>query len=234
MNLVFKDSAQKRIDGKIIYDLTIQDMDGEVAEGRELPFSYVFGQEPTSVIEKYITDHLDELKQVAVEDTFNSDLFNTSAEALKGQREDREEDEFTKFYNTAQRKLTDINVVIESECYAGVDYKDDYFLCTHQNFNFISDVISYYNTQIQNKLCNKKDVKTKIISASNTVHIFNYDQLLELQKLIFERMNQIYLAGNYYKSIKLNECDTAQDIKALKVNFDAEFENAQEVDHINE
>lgn len=234
MNLVFRNSVQKRIDGKIIYDLTIQDMDGEVAEGRELPFSYVFGKEPTSVIEKYITDHLDELKKVTVKDTFNSDLFKTPAEALKEQQEDCEEDEFTKFYNTAQQKWTDINNIIESECYAGIDYKDDSFVCSHQNFNFISDVISYYNTQIQNKLCNKKDVKAKIISTTNTVHIFNYDQLLELQKLIFERMNQIYLAGNYYKSIKLNECDTVQDIKALKVNFDAEFENAQEVDHSNE
>src|SRR5574344_734721 len=211
MNLVFRNSVQKRIDGKIIYDLTIQDMDGEIAEGKELPFSYVFGQEPTSVIEKYITDHLDELKKVTTKDSFNSDLFKTPEEALREQQEDCEGDEFTKFYNTAQQKWTDINNIIESECYAGIDYKDDSFVCSHQYFNFISDTISYYNTQIQNKLCNKNDIKAKIISATNTVHIFNYDQLLELQKLIFERMNQIYLAGNYYKTIKLNECETVGD-----------------------
>lgn len=234
MNLVFRNSVQKSIDDKIIYDLTIQDMDGEVAEGRELPFSYVFGQEPTSVIEKYITDHLDELKQVTVDDTFNSDLFETPEEALQCQQDYCDGDEFTKFYRTAQVKWTDINNIIETECFAGIDYKDDSFVCSHQNFNFISDTVSYYNTQIQNKLCKKNDIKAKIISTTNTVHIFNYDQLLELQKLIFERMNQIYLAGNYYKSVKLNECDTAEDIKALKVNLNAEFENEQEVDHCAE
>ena len=231
MNLVFKNTVEKTIDDKIVYDLTIQDMDGEVAEGRELPFSYVFGQEPTSVIEHYITEHLDELKKVSVKDTFNSDLFKSPADALTQQREDREQDEFTMFFNAAQEKWTEINTKIESECYAGVDYKDDTFLCTHQNFNFISDVISYYSIQIQNKACKKNDIKANIISATNTVHVFNYDQLLELQKLIFERINQIYLAGNYYKTIKLNECDTVGDIKTLNVNLNTEFENAQEVDN---
>lgn len=234
MNLVFKNTVEKTIDGKIVYDLTIQDMDGEVAEGRELPFSYVFGQEPTSVIEHYITEHLDELKKVSVKDTFNSDLFKSPADALALQQEDCEQDEFTKLLNTAEEKWSDIKKDIESECSVGVDYKDDMFMCTHQNFNFISNAISYYNTQIQNKACKKNDVKAKIISTTNAVHVFNYDQLLELQKLIFERMNKIYLAGNYYKTIKLNECDTAEDVKDLDINFDDDFENEQEIDHTNE
>ena len=60
MKLQFKDVAGKYIDGKLVYDLTIQDLDGEIAEGRELPFSYVFGQEPTAILETYINDHIDE------------------------------------------------------------------------------------------------------------------------------------------------------------------------------
>ena len=231
MNLVFKNTVEKTIDNKIVYDLTIQDIDGEVAEGRELPFSYVFSQEPTSVIEQYITEHLDELKKVAIKDTFNSDLFKTPADALKEQQEECEQDESTKFLNVMEEKWRDIKIDIESECSVGVDYKDDMFMCTHQNFNFISNVISFYNTQIQNKVCKKNDVKAKIISTTNVVHIFNYDQLLELQKLIFERMNKIYLTGNYYKTIKLNECDTVENVKDLDINFDDDFENTQEVDN---
>ena len=68
MNLQFKDVARKNIDGKLVYDLTIQDLDGEIAEGRELPFSYIFGQEPTSVLESYINDHIDELKAIVIDE----------------------------------------------------------------------------------------------------------------------------------------------------------------------
>ena len=74
MKLQFKDVTGKYIDGKLVYDLTIQDLDGEIAEGRELPFSYIFGQEPTSVLESYINDHIDELKAIEIPDSFDISL----------------------------------------------------------------------------------------------------------------------------------------------------------------
>lgn len=228
MNLVFRNSVQKRIDGKIIYDLTIQDMDGEIAEGKELPFSYVFGQEPTSVIEKYITDHLDELKKVTTKDSFNSDLFNTPNDALVVEEE---YDVFTDFFIKAQNKWTEVNEQKNAFLHSGVEFKDDVFVCSHENFFYITNIISFYDSQIKNGLIEKEDVKTYLISGTNTVHILNYNQLLELQKLVFEKMNDIYLRANYIKTIKLNECENVEDLKNFCINFYENYKNDTIIDN---
>ena len=231
MNLVFRDAVQKTIDYKIIYDLTIQDMDGEVADGRELPFSYVFGQEPVSVIEKYITDHLDELKKVTTQDSFNSDLFKTQNEANRAEGAEEEYDAFTDFFVKAQNKWTEVNDQKNAFIYSGVEFKDDVFVCSHENFYYITNIISFYDSQIKNKLIKKEDVKSHVISGTNTVHILNYNQLLELQKLIFEKMNDIYLRANYIKTIKLNECETVEDLKNFCINFYEDYKNDTIIDN---
>lgn len=216
MKLQFKDAAEKKIDGKLVYDLTIQDLDGEIAEGRELPFSYIFGQEPTSVLESYINDHIEELKAIVIDESFESELPGN----VHNIENDGEVDEFTRFFNEAENKIKAINEARDTELFTGIDIFDDVFSCTHDNFYFISNTIDFYKTKISNGSIKREDIRQNIISASNTVHVLNFDQLLELNDAIFEKMNDIYLKANYFKSIKLNECENADEILDLKIDFE--------------
>ena len=216
MKLQFKDVAGKYIDGKLVYDLTIQDLDGEIAEGHELPFSYIFGQEPTSVLESYINDHIDELKAIVIDESFESELPGN----VQNIENVEEVDEFTRFFNEAENKIKAINEARDTELFTGVDLFDDVFSCTHDNFYFISNIIDFYKTKISNGSIKREDIRQNIISASNTVHVLNFDQLLELSDAIFEKMNDIYLKANYFKSIKLNECENADEILDLKIDFE--------------
>lgn len=217
MNLQFKNVVSKKDNDTFIVDLTIQDLDGEIAEGRELPFSYIFGQEPTSFLESYINDHIEELKSVVIDESFESELPGN----MPVKKEEEEEvDEFTRFFNEAENKIREINEARDTELFTGIDIFDDVFSCTHDNFYFISNIIDFYKTKISNGLIKREDVKQNIISASNTVHTLNFDQLLELKDAIFEKMNDVYLKANYFKSIKLNECENADEILDLKIDFE--------------
>ena len=223
MNLQFKNTVSKTLNDKVIYDLTIQDLDGEIADGQEIPFSYVFGEEPTSVLETYISDHIEELKALAIPDTFESEL-------SKIKKNDDEIDEFTKFFEKAQEKIQEINKRKIETLEIGVEYKNDMFSSSHESFSFITNAISYYDSLIVKNEITKESVRQKIISSTNTVHIFNYDQLLELQSLMFEKLNNVYLTANYLKSVSLNNCETSDDIDCLIVDFEKPFENESEVD----
>lgn len=226
MKLQFKDVTGKNIDGKLVYDLTIQDLDGEIAEGRELPFSYVFGQEPTSVLESYINDHIDELKAIEIPDSFDSNLDSGCCES-----DDSDDvDEFTKFFDAAQEKIQEINKEKNNILEGFIEYKNDAFSSSHESFAFITSAISYYDSLIKRNEITKESVRQKIISATNTVHIFNYDQLLELQSLMFENLNQVYLSANYLKSVALNNCETSDDVRCLNVDLNQTYENETEVD----
>ena len=225
MKLQFKDVTGKNIDGKLVYDLTIQDLDGEIAEGRELPFSYVFGQEPTSVLESYINDHIEELKAIVIPDSFESDL----DPCCDSDSED-DIDEFTKFFDKAQEKIQEINKEKNQKLEDSLEYKNDVFSCSHESFGFITNAISYYDSLISRNEITKELVKQKIISSTNTVHIFNYDQLLELQSLMFKKLNDIYLSANYLKTVSLNDCETSDDIDDLCVDVTRNYENGVEVD----
>ena len=226
MKLQFKDVAGKYIDGKLVYDLTIQDLDGEIAEGRELPFSYVFGQEPTSVLESYINDHIEELKSLVIPDSFESDL---DPGCCNSDSED-DIDEFTKFFDAAQEKIQEINKEKNNILEGSIEYKNDTFSSSHESFGFITNAISYYDSLISRNEITKESVRQKIISSTNTVHIFNYDQLLELQSLMFKRLNDIYLSANYLKSVALNNCETSDDVNSLCVDLNQTYKNETEVD----
>ena len=145
MNLQFKNTVSKTLNDKVIYDLTIQDLDGEIADGQEIPFSYVFGQEPTSVLETYISDHIEELKALAIPDTFESEL-------SKIKKNDDEIDEFTKFFEKAQEKIQEINKRKIETLEIGVEYKNDMFSSSHESFSFITNAISYYDSLIVKKI----------------------------------------------------------------------------------
>ena len=228
MKLQFKDVAGKYIDGKLVYDLTIQDLDGEIAEGRELPFSYVFGQEPTSVLESYINDHIDELKAIEIPDSFDSNLDPGCCDSDSDSEDDI--DEFTKFFDAAQEKIQEINKEKNNILEGFIEYKNEAFSSSHESFAFITSAISYYDSLIKRNEITKESVRQKIISATNTVHIFNYDQLLELQSLMFENLNQVYLSANYLKSVALNNCETSDDVRCLNVDLNQTYENETEVD----
>ena len=225
MKLQFKDVSEKNIDGKLVYDLTIQDLDGEIAEGRELPFSYVFGQEPTSVLESYINDHIEELKAIVIPDSFESELDPGCCCC-----DSDDVDEFTKFFNVAQEKIQEINKEKNNILEGSIEYKNDAFSSSHESFGFITSAISYYDSLISRNEITKESVRQKIISSTNTVHIFNYDQLLELQSLMFENLNKVYLSANYLKSVALNNCETSNDVDSLSVDLNQTYENETEVD----
>ena len=104
------------------------------------------------------------------------------------------------------------------------------FSSSHESFSFITNAISYYDSLIVKNEITKESVRQKIISSTNTVHIFNYDQLLELQSLMFEKLNNVYLTANYLKSVSLNNCETPDDIDCIIVDFEKPFENESEVD----
>lgn len=228
MKLQFKDVAGKYIDGKLVYDLTIQDLDGEIAEGRELPFSYVFGQEPSSVLESYINDHIEELKAIEIPDSFDSNLDPGCCDSDSDSEDDI--DEFTKFFDAAQEKIQEINKEKNNILEGFIEYKNDAFSSSHESFAFITSAISYYDSLIKRNEITKESVRQKIISATNTVHIFNYDQLLELQSLMFENLNQVYLSANYLKTVALNNCETSDDVRCLNVDLNQTYENETEVD----
>ena len=228
MKLQFKDVAGKYIDGKLVYDLTIQDLDGEIAEGRDLPFSYVFGQEPSSVLESYINDHIDELKAIEIPDSFDSNLDPGCCDSDSDSEDDI--DEFTKFFDAAQEKIQEINKEKNNILEGFIEYKNDAFSSSHESFAFITSAISYYDSLIKRNEITKESVRQKIISATNTVHIFNYDQLLELQSLMFENLNQVYLSANYLKTVALNNCETSDDVRCLNVDLNQTYENETEVD----
>lgn len=229
MKLQFKDVAGKYIDGKLVYDLTIQDLDGEIAEGRELPFSYVFGQEPSSVLESYINDHIDELKAIEIPDSFDSNL-DPGCCGSDDLDDSDDVDEFTKFFDAAQEKIQEINKEKNNILEGFIEYKNDAFSSSHESFAFITSAISYYDSLIKRNEITKESVRQKIISATNTVHIFNYDQLLELQSLMFENLNQVYLSANYLKTVALNNCETSDDVRCLNVDLNQTYENETEVD----
>ena len=111
-----------------------------------------------------------------------------------------------------------------------IEYKNDAFASSHESFGFITNEISYYDSLIKRNEITKESVRQKIISATNTVHIFNYDQLLELQSLMFENLNQVYLSANYLKSVALNNCETSEDVRCLNVDLNQTYENETEVD----
>lgn len=224
MKLQFKDVTEKNINGKPVYDLTIQDLDGEIAEGRELPFSYIFGQEPTSVLESYINDHIEELKAIVIPDSFESELDPGCYDS------EDDIDEFTKFFDAAQEKIQEINKEKNNILEGSIKYKNDAFSSSHESFGFITSVISYYDSLISRNEITKESVRQKIISATNTVHIFNYDQLLELQSLMFENLNNVYLSANYLKSVALNNCETSDNVRSLIVDLNQTYENETEVD----
>lgn len=223
MNLQFKNATSKTIDDKLIYDLTIQDLDCEIADGQELPFSYIFGQEPVSVLESYINDHIEELKAIVIPDTFESEL-------SKIRKNDDEVDEFTKFFEMAQEKIKEINTTKNNTLEGGVEYKNDMFSSSHESFGFITNTISYLDSLIKRNEITKESVRQKIISSTNTVHIFNYDQLLELQSLMFKHLNDTYLIANYLKTVSLNDCETSDDINCIIVDLEESHENETEID----
>ena len=225
MNLQFLNCICKKQNDQIIYDVTIQDLDGELLNGQTVPFSFIFGKKPESVIGEYVYSHIDEIKSLAIPDSYVTDLPDGRHCA-----EDDEVDEFTKFFDKAQEKIQEINKEKNNILEGSLEYKNDVFSCSHESFGFITNTISYYDSLISRNEITKESVKQKIISSTNTVHIFNYDQLLELQSLMFKRLNDIYLSANYLKSVSLNNCETPDDIDDITINVCQNYENTTEVD----
>ena len=103
MNLQFLNCVCKKQNDQIIYDVTIQDLDGELLDGKTVPFSYVFGKEPESVIGEYIYSHIDEIKSLTIPDSYSTELPDNRPCTA-----DDEVDEFTKFFDKAQEKIQEI------------------------------------------------------------------------------------------------------------------------------
>lgn len=225
MNLQFLNCICKKQNGRIIYDVSIQDLDGELLDGKTVPFSYIFGQEPESVIGEYIYSHIDEIKSLTIPDSYSTELPDNRPYTA-----DDEVDEFTKFFDKAQEKIQEINKEKNQKLEDNLEYKNDVFSCSHESLGFITSAISYYDSLIKRNEITKESVRQKIISSTNTVHIFNYDQLLELQSLMFKRLNNIYLSANYLKTVSLNNCETPDDIDDITIDVCQNYENTTEVD----
>lgn len=225
MNLLFSNCICKKQNDQIIYDVTIQDLDGELLDGQPVPFSYVYGHEPASVIEEYVYSHIDEIKNLAIPDGYSTELPDNRPCSA-----DDDVDEFTKFFDEAQEKIQTINEEKNNTLEGSVEYKNDVFSSSHESFGFITSAISYYDSLISRNEITKESVRQKIISSTNTVHIFNYDQLLELQSLMFKKLNDIYLSANYLKTVALNNCETSDDVNCLSVDLNQTYENETEVD----
>ena len=225
MNLQFLNCICKKQNDQIIYDVSIQDLDGELLNGQTVPFSFIFGKKPESVIGEYVYSHIDEIKSLAIPDSYVTDLPDGRHCA-----EDDEVDEFTKFFDKAQEKIQEINREKNIMLDESIEYKNDVFSASHESFGFITSAISYYDSHIKRNEITKESVRQKIISSTNTVHIFNYDQLLELQSLMFEKLNKVYLSANYLKTVALNNCETSNDADCLSIDLNQTYENETEVD----
>lgn len=185
--------------GTIMFDVIVEDLDNEILT-EPIPYTFVdydFENEDLieSEIRKYIKSQLDNLKI----DYYQSN--HSFAQTLYEYRTDA---------------IYDINCDFDFfiKKYDCIEFNEDIFDYSLDTQQIINSIISDYDYQIQSGKITKQDIKCEFISISNAIHVFTYDQLLELRSKIINRFTKVKLYARRLKD-KVVAADNIDDIKAV-------------------
>lgn len=204
MNLEYSNfyfyNKEHSIKDKLSFNFTIKDLDKEINNGEK--FEYTFCEEYSDVpsnLDRYIMN-----------------------DYLKGKFKDFEIKEFVDTRTLEEVKLQKIKEIdknkqflLDNDC---VFYNEDLFSIDDTSLLRISGIIQNYTLYINNGLLKEEDVKQIWISETDVQHIFTYKQLLELSKMMMEKVQEIVCHANVLKTTYLDSLETIEEVE--KTNWD--------------
>ena len=204
MNLEYSNfyyyNKEHSICGKLSFNFTIKDLDKEINNGEE--FEYTFCEEYTnkpSNLDKYIMN-----------------------EYLNGKFKDFEIKEFVDTRILEEVKAQKIIEIDKNKQYLldndSVLYDEDLFDISDAALLRISGIIQNYTLYINNGLLEEEDVKQIWVSETDVQHTFTYKQLLELSKMMMEKVQEIVCHANVLKTTYMDSLETAEEVE--KTNWD--------------
>ena len=198
-NFYFYNKAHT-IKDKLSFNFTIKDLDKEINNGEK--FEYTFCEEYRDVpsnLDRYIMN-----------------------DYLKGKFKDFEFKEFVDTRTLEEVKLQKIKEIdknkqylLDNDC---VFYNEDIFSIDDTSLLRISGIIQNYTLYINNGLLKEEDVKQIWISETDVQHTFTYKQLLELSKMMMEKVQEIVCHANVLKTTYLDSLETIEEVE--KTNWD--------------
>lgn len=204
MNLEYSNfyffNKEHSINDKLSFNFTIKDLDREINNGEK--FEYTFCEE--------YTDNPSNLDRCIMNDY------------LKGKFKDVEIKEFVDTRTLEEVKLQKIEEIDNNKQYLldndSVLYKEDLFSIDDTSLLRISGIIQNYTLYINNGLLKEEDVKQIWISETDVQHTFTYKQLLELSKMMMEKVQEIVCHANVLKTTYLDSLETIEEVE--KTNWD--------------
>ena len=204
MNLEYSNfyffNKEHSINDKLSFNFTIKDLDKEINNGEK--FEYTFCEEYTnnpSNLDRYIMN-----------------------DYLKGKFKDFEFKEFVDTRTLEEVKLQKIKEIDNNKQYLldndSVLYNEDLFSVDDTSLLRISGIIQNYTLYINNGLLKEEDVKQIWISDTDVQHTFTYKQLLELSKMMIEKVQEIVCHANDLKTTYLDSLETIEEVE--KTNWD--------------
>lgn len=204
MNLEYSNfyffNKEHSINDKLSFNFTIKDLDKEINNGEK--FEYTFCEDYTnnpSNLDRYIMN-----------------------DYLKGKFKDFEIKEFVDTRTLEEVKQQKIKEIDNIKQYLldndGVLYNEDLFSINDTSLLRISGIIQNYSLYINNGLLKEEDVKQIWISETDVQHTFTYKQLLELSKIMMEKVQEIVCHANVLKTTYLDGLETIEEVE--KTNWD--------------
>ena len=204
MNLEYSNfyfyNKEHSIKDKLSFNFTIKDLDKEINNGEK--FEYTFCEEYT-------------------DNPSNLDIYIMN-DYLKGKFKDFEIKEFVDTRSLEEvklQKIEEINInkkhLLDND---SVFYNEDLFRIDDTSLLRISGIIQHYTLYINNGLLKEEDVKQIWISDTNVQHTFTYKQLLELSKMMMERVQEIVCHANVLKTTYLDSLETIEEVE--QTNWD--------------
>ena len=204
MNLEYSNfyffNKEHSINDKLSFNFTIKDLDKEINNGEK--FVYTFCEDYTnnpSKLDRYIMN-----------------------DYLNGKFKDFEIKEFEDTRTLEEVKQQKIKEIDNNKQYLlnndSVLYNEDLFSINDTSLLRISGIIQNYTLYINNGLLKEEDVKQIWISETDVQHTFTYKQLLELSKIMMEKVQEIVCHANVLKTTYLDGLETIEEVE--KTNWD--------------
>ena len=199
MNLEYSNfyfyNKEHSIKDKLSFNFTIKDLDKEINNGEK--FEYTFCEE-------------------YMDDPSNLDRYIMN-DYLKGKFKDFEIKEFVDTRTLEEVKLQKIKEIDNNKQYLldndSVLYNEDLFSIDDTSLLRISGIIQNYTLYINNRLIKEEDVKQIWISETDVQHTFTYKQLLELSKMMMEKVQEIVCHANVLKTTYLDSLETIEEVE---------------------
>ena len=191
-------------DDPMSFNIDITDLDGKLFKGT-IPYTYVDYNEydffygirdiNISEIQKYIKSKLNDIKIKIFE---VSPDYVTNLYAYKAY-----------YRNNIDRRF---NMFINED---SILFDDDLFNYKLDTQNILSNFINNYNNLISLNKIKVEDIRQEFVSASTTVHKFNYSQMVDLLNIMVSKYSGVKL---YFVSLKnkLSESKSVDEIKSIK------------------